>query len=135
MHTAAENGTPLTAEFLCDTYKRLVKEFYGPSFTIGDNDDIEWAYIPHFYYKYYMYSYALGLSSGIALAERVQTGDPAKRDAYLEMLAGGSSKPPLDLLKGGGVDLTKPEAVEAAARLMQKTLDEMRAIMKKRGAK
>jgi oligoendopeptidase F len=134
-HTAVENGTPLTAEYLGDSYKKLVREFYGPGFTVGDNDDIEWAYVPHFYYKYYMYSYALGLSSGIALAERVQTGEPAKRDAYLNMLAGGSSKAPLQLLKDGGVDLTKPEAVEAAARLMQKTLDEMRAILKKRGAK
>ena len=131
-HTAVEKGTPLTAELLCDTYKNLVHEFYGPSFTLGDNDDIEWAYIPHFYYKYYMYSYALGLSSGIALAEKVASGDVAKRDAYLNMLAGGASKPPLELLKGGGVDLTKPEAIEAAARLMQKTLDEMRAILKKK---
>ncbi|MBI5511067.1 MAG: oligoendopeptidase F [Deltaproteobacteria bacterium] len=132
MHTAAEAGTPLTAELLCDTYKALLGRYYGPGFAIGDNDDIEWAYIPHFYYKYYMYAYALGLSSGIALAELVQTGDPARRDAYLNMLKGGSSKAPLALLKDGGVDLSKPTAVEAAARLMQRTLDEMRTILARR---
>jgi len=133
-HSAAEKGTPLTAEFLNATYKKLLTEYYGKAFTIGQNDDMEWAYIPHFYYKYYVYSYACGLSSGIALAERVQSGDPGKRDAYLNMLKSGAAKPPVTLLKEAGVDLTKPEAVEAAARLMQKTLTEMRTILKKKGA-
>jgi oligoendopeptidase F len=131
LHTAAEKGTPLTAELMNKTYGDLVKRYYGKDFVFGENDDIEWAYIPHFYYKYYVYSYATGLSSGIALAEKVQTGKPEAREAYLGMLKGGSSKPPLELLKGAGVDLTKPEAIEAAARLMDKTLAEMEKLVAK----
>ncbi len=131
IHTAAENGTPLTAEFLDKTYGDLIRTYYGKDFTVGANDEMEWAYIPHFYYKYYVYAYATGLSSGIALAEKVQTGNAKARDAYLGMLKGGSSKPPLELLKGGGVDLTKPEAVEAATRLMDKTLSEMEKLLAK----
>ncbi|MEK7705495.1 MAG: oligoendopeptidase F [Myxococcota bacterium] len=127
-HTAAEAGTPLTAEFFNHLYAELLRDYYGPGLAVGPDDEIEWAYIPHFYYKYYMYAYANGLSAGIALAERIQTrGEPAARD-YLGMLKGGSSQPPLELLKGAGVDLTKPAAVEAAARLMQKTLDTMRQL-------
>jgi oligoendopeptidase F len=129
IHTAAEQGTPLTAEFLNQTYRDLIATYYGESFTIGDNDDIEWAYIPHFYYKFYMYTYATGLSSGIALAERVQSGDPTKRDAYLGMLEAGSSKPPLDILRDAGVDLTEPTAIEAATRLMGSTLEEMETML------
>jgi oligoendopeptidase F len=53
-HTAAEAGTPLGPEFLNQLYKRLVRDYYGPDFTIGENDDIEWAYVPHFYYKYFL---------------------------------------------------------------------------------
>ncbi|MFH1680435.1 MAG: oligoendopeptidase F [Candidatus Eisenbacteria bacterium] len=128
-HTAAENGTPVTAAFLDETYKRLIGDYYGDGFTIGENDGMEWAYIGHFYYKFYMYAYATGLSSGIALAEKIQSGDPAAREAYLGMLRAGSSRPPLDLLRGAGVDLTKPEAVEAAARLMDRTITEMEKLL------
>jgi oligoendopeptidase F len=134
-HTAAEQGTPLTADWLDDTYKRLIAQYYGPGLTIDENDAVEWAYIPHFFYKYYVYAYATGLSSGVVLAEGVRSGDVGKRDAYLGMLEAGSSKPPLQILRDAGVDLRKPEAVAAAARLMEKTIQEMQAIFDKRGAK
>ena len=134
-HTAAEQGTPITADFLDDTYQRLIAQYYGPDLTIDPDDASEWAYIPHFYFKYYVYTYATGLSSGVALAERVESGDPAKRDAYLGMLKAGSSKPPLEILKDAGVDLTKPDAIVAAARLMEKTIEEMQTILDRRAAK
>jgi oligoendopeptidase F len=133
-HTAAEQGTPITADFLNDTYRRLIAQYYGPDLTIDPDDAVEWAYIPHFFYKYYVYAYATGLSSGVVLAERVRSGDPAKRDAYLGMLEAGSSKPPLDILRDAGVDLTRPDAVVTAARLMETTIQQMQAILDRRGA-
>lgn len=132
VHTAAEQGIPLTAEFLNGTYRRLLEHYYGPDYDVGADGDIEWAYVPHFYYKYYMYSYAAGLSSGIALAEKVQTGGKKARDAYLNMLASGSAKPPLDLVKDAGVDLTKPDAFVAAARMLDRTIAEMEKLTAKK---
>jgi len=135
VHTAAEEGTPITADFLDATYHRLIAQYYGPGLTIDANDEMEWAYIPHFYYKYYVYSYATGLSSGVALAEGITSGDPKKRDAYIGMLSAGSSKPPLQILKDAGVDLTRPDAVVAAARLMDRTIKDMRVILARKGGK
>ena len=128
-HQAAEAGTPLTAEWLGAAYLERVKAWYGPSFTVGADDEMEWAYVPHFYYKYYVYSYATGLSAGIALSDRIRSEGAPARDAYLGMLSGGSSKPPLDLLKGAGVDLSKPAAIEAAARALDRALDEMERLL------
>ncbi len=133
MHQAAEAGTPITAEFANRTYRGLLQRYYGPGFTIDADDEVEWGYIAHFYYKYYLYAYATGLSAGVALSDLIGTGDPAKRDAYLGMLSAGCSKPPLEILKGAGVDLTKPDAVVAAARLMDKSVREMRAILVRKG--
>lgn len=135
IHEAAEKGTPLTAEFLNQTYAGLIQQYYGPDFTVGPDDGIEWAYIPHLYYKFYVFSYATGISSGIALAELIQEGGEPAREAYLDMLRGGNSKPPLDLLKGAGVDLTRPEAINAAARLMDSTLTEMEELLERRAAR
>jgi len=124
-HDAAEKGTPLTAEFLDATYRGLVARYYGPDLTIDPNDATEWATSRTSFYKYYVYAYATGMSSAVVLAENVRSGDPKKRDAYLGMLAAGSSKPPLDILRDAGVDLTRPDAVVAAARLMDRTIKEM----------
>lgn len=129
MHGLAEAGVPLTASLFEEKYRELLRKYFGPDYTIDDNDGMEWAYIPHFYYKYYVYSYATGLTSGIAIADRVRTqGSPAAK-AYLDMLRGGSSAPPLTLLQKAGVDLTKPDPIVAAMKTFQRTLDQLEEIM------
>ncbi|MGM9998245.1 MAG: oligoendopeptidase F [Candidatus Bruticola sp.] len=131
IHEASEKGQTLTADFLNKTYADLIREYYGAEFTIDANDGIEWAYIPHLYYKFYVFSYAAGMSSGIAIADKVHNeGEPARK-AYLDMLSSSSATPPVDILKIAGVDLTKPDAVKSAADLMDKLLDEMEAILVK----
>jgi len=119
------------AQAICDALKPLGEDYYGPGYTIDADDPVEWAYIPHFYFKYYVFTYATGLASGAAIAETIATGDPAARDAYLEMLKGGNSKPPLELLKGAGLDLTQPDAIAAALELFDRTLTELEAILVK----
>jgi len=131
LHKLAEAGEPITAEKLNNIYADLLRTYYGPNYTMDENDHMEWAYIPHFYYKYYVFTYATGLSSGIAFADKiVNEGEPA-REAYLNMLKGGSSKPPLDLLKEAGLDLTKPEAIESALELFDDTLDQLEDLLDK----
>jgi oligoendopeptidase F len=129
VHGFVEKGTPITASLLDETYADLVKRYYGPKFTLDENDGMEWAYIPHFYFKYYVYSYATGLCSGIAIAERVKAeGQPAV-DGFLNMLSGGCSKPPLELLKGAGVDLSKPDAIESALMRFDRTVTELAKLL------
>ncbi|MDX2438822.1 MAG: oligoendopeptidase F [Acidobacteriota bacterium] len=129
VHALVEEGTPVTAALLETTYRDLVQRYYGPGFTVDADDGMEWAYIPHFYYKYYVYSYATGLASGIAIADRVKTlGEPAAA-AYLKMLEGGASEPPLELLAGAGVDLTKPDALNAAMKTFEETLDQVEQLI------
>lgn len=131
LHQLAEKGEPINAAKLNALYADLLRTYYGPDYTIDENDSIEWAYIPHFYYKYYVFTYATGLSSGIAFAEKILEEGPEARDAYLGMLKGGSSKPPLALLQNAGLDLTKPEAIAAALKLFDKTLDELNTLIDK----
>ena len=129
VHGFVESGTPVTASLLEETYRGLLRKYYGPNYVIDENDGLEWAYIPHFYYKYYVYSYATGLCSGIALAEKVQKEGVPAQQAYLDMLRGGSVAPPLDLLQKAGVDLTKPDPIEAAMRVFEQTLVELEGLL------
>ena len=129
LHELVEAGEPVTAERLNDIYRGLVEHYYGPGYTVDADDEVEWAYIPHFYYKYYVFTYATGLASGIAIAERVAAGEPGAKEAYLEMLRAGNSRPPLEILASAGVDLTEPDAIEAALELFDRTLVELEEVL------
>lgn len=96
---------------------------------LDENIALEWARIPHFYYNYYVFQYATGYSAAIALSQRILAeGEPAVRD-YLGFLSGGCSKTPIELLRGAGVDMTKPQPVESALKLFGELLDEMEALL------
>ena len=121
-------GQTLTAEVLCQQYKRLNEMYYGPDMVVDDRIAMEWARIPHFYYNYYVFQYATGYAAAIALSRRIlREGEPAVRD-YLNFLSGGCSRSPIDLLKGAGVDMTGPEPVVQALELFDRLLDEMEAL-------
>ena len=127
-HVAA--GRTLTADLLCDEYKKLNQLYYGPDMIVDDEIAMEWARIPHFYYNYYVFQYATGYSAAIALSRKILAeGESAVAD-YLGFLSGGCSKSPIDLLKGAGVDMTSPEPVNQALELFGKLLDEMEELTK-----
>jgi oligoendopeptidase F len=137
IHEAGEQGAPLTGETLSNMYGELLRRYHGHDegvVTIDDLYDIEWAFIPHFHYNYYVYQYATSFVAGVALAEKIGRGDQQARDAYLELLKAGSTKPPVDLLKDAGVDMTTPEPIRAAMRFMNDIMDQIDEIRTKEGA-
>jgi oligoendopeptidase F len=113
-HASAEAGEPLTLERIRGLYRELLDAYFGPSFSIDRELELECLRIPHFYSAFYVYKYATGLAAAITLAQRVAEGVPGALDAYLGFLRGGSSKWPLDLLRDAGVDLEQPEPVATA---------------------
>ena len=122
-------GKTLTAQVLCDEYKRLNELYYGPDMVVDDRIAMEWARIPHFYYNYYVFQYATGYSAAIALSNRIlKEGESAVKD-YLNFLSGGCSKSRIDMLKGAGVDMTSPDPVNQALELFGQLLDEMEALV------
>jgi oligoendopeptidase F len=114
LHKWAEEGVPLTPALLKKYYVQLNREYYGPDLVIDPELEIEWARIPHFYYyNFYVYQYATGLSAALSLFQQTMNNEEA-RNRYLEFLSSGGSKYPIDLLKAAGVDMKKPDAVHAA---------------------
>ena len=123
-------GRTLTAEVLCDEYRKLNQLYYGPDMIVDDEIAMEWARIPHFYYNYYVFQYATGYSAAIALSRKILAeGESAVKD-YLGFLSGGCSRSPIDLLKGAGVDMTSPEPINQALELFDDLLDEMEELTK-----
>ena len=122
-------GQTLTAEVLCQEYRKLNALYYGPDMVVDDRIAMEWARIPHFYYDYYVYQYATGYCAAIALSRKILAeGKPAVED-YMRFLSGGCSKSPIELLKDAGVDMAGSEPVERALQLFDELLDEMEGLV------
>lgn len=125
-HEMYRNGEPLTAELLSRRYHEL-NELYYKGAVVDPLQDAEWARIPHFYSAYYVYQYATGFCSAVAIADGIyETGDPS---GYLKFLTTGGSDYPLEELKIAGVDLTKPQVVQRALKVFESTLDELEALL------
>lgn len=125
-HELYAAGTPLTAKTLNQVYHDLVALYYDGAET-GNVIDSEWAYIPHFYTPFYVYQYATGYSSAVAIARRIlETGDASD---YLRFLTTGGSDYPLNELKIAGVDLTRPDTVKSALEVFNTTIDELDALL------
>lgn len=128
-HTMVENGTPLTPKLVREKYRQLNSDYFGEAVVIDEELDSEWARIPHFYYNYYVYQYATGISAAIALSERVKRGGDPARDAYLTFLKGGCSRFPLDLLRSAGVEMCSSKPVEAAIEKFRTLLQQLKEIL------
>jgi oligoendopeptidase F len=125
LHKWAEAGVSLTPTLLKQYYVQLNRDYYGPDIILDPELAIEWARIPHFYYNFYVYQYATGLSAALALFQQAMKDDSAKA-RYLEFLSSGGSKFPIELLKGAGVDMRKPDAVNAALDYFEQLLHELK---------
>jgi len=128
-HEVVEAGEVLTVDKLRSEYRKLLDLYFGPNFAIDPELELECLRIPHFYRAFYVYKYATGLSAAIALSERVTNGGGPELNDYLGFLRGGSSKYPLDLLKGAGVDMEQPGPVDAAMQRFGELVEELDGLL------
>jgi oligoendopeptidase F len=136
IHEAAENGSPLTGDTFSKIYMDIIKAYYGHDKGICKVDDyisMEWAFIPHFYYNFYVYQYSTSFTASTALAEKVMSGDKNALDKYMDFLSSGGSDYSIELLKKAGVDMTTSEPFEKTIASMNKVMDQIEEILKKQG--
>ncbi len=125
VYKAMENNEPLTLEPFKKIYRDLLERYFGPAVVLDDCLSLECFRIPHFYFSFYVYKYATGISAAYALADRVLSGGEAELSDYLGFLKSGGSKYPIDLLKSAGVDMLSPEPVRTALAKFSTLVDEL----------
>lgn len=129
IHQHVEAGGALTADKLCEMYRQLNQKYYGTSLTIDSELDMEWARIPHFYYNFYVFQYATGFSSAVALADKIFKEGDAAVEAYKAFLSAGSSDYPIEVLKAAGVDMNTPDPVNNALKVFEGLVNEMEKLI------
>lgn len=136
IHRLVENGEPLTGERFNQLYLELTRKYYGHDkgiCIVDENIQSEWSFIPHFYYNYYVYQYATSFTASQAIAEKILANDKVALDKYLNFLAAGSTKYPVDLLIDAGVDMNGIEPFDLTMNKINDVIDEMEKILDRLG--
>jgi oligoendopeptidase F len=131
IHKAVEASEPLSGERMNEIYGDLLKRYHGHDqgvLKIDDTYAAEWAYIPHFYYDFYVYQYSTSIAGAAWFAERLLAGDEKVQQTFIDMLRAGGSDYPYRLLKNAGLDMASPEPYRAAVRRMDSVMDRIESI-------
>ena len=118
-----EDGKPVTADILSDEYYKLNKVYFGKNVCVDELIKYEWERIPHFYYNFYVYKYATGLSAACYIVTSLLDGK-IKAEDYIDFLKCGKSKNPMDSLKVAGVDLSDYSVISSAIDMFDEIIDE-----------
>ncbi len=135
IHEAAERNEPLTGAVLTQMYADLLKKYHGHDegvLLIEEPYTMEWAYIPHFYYDFYVFQYATSISGAAWFAEKFLAGDESARDALITVLKKGGSDHAYQILKDAGLDMATPEPYQALVRRMEDVMDRIEVILDKK---
>ena len=127
-----ETGNVLTGAKLSNIYLELLKRYHGHDqgvVTIDDLYGIEWAFIPHFYYDFYVFQYATSIAAATELADKIGSGDSGAQQDFINLLKAGGSDYPYQLMKRAGIDMATPAPYRALVSRMNKIMDEMEAIL------
>ena len=118
-----EDSKPVTADILSDEYYRLNQIYFGKNVCIDEGVRYEWERIPHFFYNFYVYKYATGLSAACYIVTSFLDGK-IKPEDYVAFLKCGKSKSPLESLKVAGVDLSDKSVISSAIDMFDEIIDE-----------
>jgi len=138
IHELVERGEALSGQRFSEIYGDLLRRYHGDAQGIVKIDDaytVEWAFIPHFYYDFYVYQYATSIAASSLFAQEVLDGEPGARERFLGVLTAGGSRYPYELLKDAGVDLATPAPYEALVKRMNTIMDEIEAILDRRNGR
>ena len=132
IHEKAERGEPLTGDVLNKLYGDILKKYYGHDKGVCFIDDkftVEWAYVPHFYYNFYVYQYATSFTASTALSEKILNKEKGAVKKYIEFLSAGGSDYPIELLKKAGVDMTTHRPFDKTMVAMNRIMDTIEDIL------
>jgi oligoendopeptidase F len=131
IHDLAEKGEGLSGEKMTEINLALLKKYHGPNFIMDPLYGIEWTYIQHYFYGFYVFQYATSITAATYFAEQVLHGGPKERDNYLSVLKAGGSDYGYNILKKAGLDMATATPYQTIVKAFSNVLDQAEALVGK----
>ena len=120
----------MTADTMSARMVELFKAGYGDAVQVDEaRSGVTWMQFSHFYADYYVWQYASGISAANALADGVLRHEQGAVDRYLAFLKAGSSMYPMEALSVAGIDLTTPEPMDRAFKVLEGYVDRLEKLL------
>ncbi len=133
LHEELEKGNALSGERMSEIYCSLLKQYSGDAQGVMKIDPaycIEWAYVPHFYYDFYVYQYATSMAGAAQFTDAIRKEGAPARERFLNMLRAGGSDYPYEIYKKAGIDMASPEPYRALIARMDRLMDQIEVLEK-----
>jgi oligoendopeptidase F len=131
IHEEIEQGQPLSGARMTEIYCDLLKRYHGETEGVMKIDPaycIEWAFVPHFFYNFYVYQYATSMAGAAEFTDAIaKEGRPAA-ERFLNMLRAGGSDYPYELYKRAGIDMASEAPYKALVARMNRIMDEIETL-------
>jgi oligoendopeptidase F len=119
-----DNKEEINSDTLNTIIYELRTKYYGNKVKLDDNVKYMWARRSHYFYPFYLFEYATGVSAAIYIASKIINNEDNMKIKYMEFLKAGETNYPTELLKAIGVDMTKPKVILNAIDFFNNLLDE-----------
>ena len=118
-------GGSVNADILSDLFRKNLELFWGDAVELPEGSELTWMRQPHYYMGLYPYTYSAGLTVATQAMLRIQKeGAPAVAD-WKNFLAAGGSKPPVELAKIAGFDISTAGPLLATVDYIGSLIDEI----------
>lgn len=113
-------------------YRAILESEFG-DMEIPAMFDGEWSRLPHIHRRpFYVYAYAWGNLLVLALFEMYRRDGASFVDRYLDLLAAGGTRSPMELLRAFGVDVESEAFWAKGFDVIDEQIDELERLAKKR---
>jgi oligoendopeptidase F len=128
VHTARRSEGELSIERLEQLWLETQRALFGDSVEV-DGYGTWWSYVPHFLSTPgYVYAYAYGFLFALSIFRKYELEGEALVDPYLDVLRAGGSRPPEELARMVGLDLTDARIWHSGIDALAVDLDEAEAL-------
>ncbi len=125
VYNRVDAGESMTAPELNSIKKEVISQFWGDAVEITEGAELTWMRQPHYYMGLYPYTYSAGLTISTLMAKRIlEEGEPAVNE-WIEVLKAGGSKPPVELAKMVGIDLSTDQPLKETIAYIGSLIDEL----------
>ena len=129
LHDLAEKGEGLSGQKMTEINLDLLKRYHGPKFVMDPAYGIEWAYIQHYFYGFYVFQYATSITAANFFADKLMHGGPKERENYLSVLRAGGSDYGYNILKKAGLDMATATPYQTIVRSFSNVLDQAEKLL------
>ena len=131
IHEEVEHGGALSGKRMSEIYCGLLKKYHGDAqgvMTIDPAYCVEWQFIPHFYYGFYVWQYATSMAGAAAFADAIEHEGKPAQERFVNLLKAGGSDYPYNIYKKAGLDMAAPDPYKALLARMERTMDQIDAL-------